>query len=172
MRAKIERRGFITLLGGAAAWPLAARGQEPGRTYRLGVLHQLPRTASQFARLFDGLRRQGFIEGRNLAVDPHGFGSSAQQYQERVAEMVQSGANVIFAGGERTLFEELSFQDVLKRNLRVMDPTAIAQCMEHDMPIVVFNYQKQGNIERAVMGEPIGTWVSTGSRPKPPGQAG
>jgi putative tryptophan/tyrosine transport system substrate-binding protein len=81
----MRRRAFITLLGGAAAWPLAVRAQEPGRTYRLGVLHQLPRTASQFARLFDGLRRQGFIEGRIL-VDPRGFGSSAQQYQERVAE--------------------------------------------------------------------------------------
>jgi uridylate kinase len=57
------------------------------------------------------------------------------------------------------LYQELTFQDVLKRNLRVMDPTAIALCMEHDMPIVVFNYQRQGNIERAVMGERIGTLV-------------
>jgi putative ABC transport system substrate-binding protein len=101
----LRRRQFMTLLAGgaAAAWPFAARGQEPGRTYRLGVLHQLPRTASQFARLFDGLRRQGFIEGRNLAVDPRGFGSSAQQYQERVMEMVQSGANVIFVGGDAAM---------------------------------------------------------------------
>jgi putative ABC transport system substrate-binding protein len=55
------------------------------------------------SRLFDGLRRQGFIEGRNLAVDPRGFGSSAQQYQERVTEMVQSGANVIFVGGDAAM---------------------------------------------------------------------
>src|SRR5438094_380552 len=101
----MKRRAFITLLGGAAAtaWPLAARAQEPDRIYRLGVLHQLPRTAAQFGRLFDGLRRQGSIEGRNLVVDPGGFGSSAQQYQERVAEMVQSGANVIFAGGDAAM---------------------------------------------------------------------
>jgi len=57
------------------------------------------------------------------------------------------------------LYHELTFQEVLKRRLRVMDPTAIAQCMEHDMPIVVFNYQRPGNIERAVMGESIGTLV-------------
>jgi putative ABC transport system substrate-binding protein len=99
----MKRREFISLLGGAAAWPLAAHAQEPDRIYRLGVLHQLPRTAAQFARLFDGLRRQGFIEGRNLIVDPGGFGSSAQQYQERVAEMVQSGANVIFVGGDAAM---------------------------------------------------------------------
>jgi uridylate kinase len=63
------------------------------------------------------------------------------------------------------LYQELTFQDVLKRNLRVMDPTAIAQCMEHDVPIVVFNYQKQGNIERAVMGERIGTLVTSEKKP-------
>jgi putative tryptophan/tyrosine transport system substrate-binding protein len=100
----MRRRDFIALVGGAAAaWPLAAGAQEPGRIYRLGVLHQLPRTAAQFARLFDGLRRQGFIEGRNLIVDPGGFGSSAQQYQVRVAEMVQSGANIIFVGGDAAM---------------------------------------------------------------------
>jgi putative ABC transport system substrate-binding protein len=99
----MRRREFITLIGGAAAWPLAARAQESSRVYRLGVLHQLPRTAAQFARLFDGLRRQGFIESRNLIVDPVGFNSRAQQYKERVAEMVQSGANVIFAGGDAAM---------------------------------------------------------------------
>ena len=59
------------------------------------------------------------------------------------------------------LYRELTFQDVLERGLRVMDPTAIAQCMEHDVPIVVFNYNKPGNIERAVMGERIGTLVAS-----------
>ncbi len=41
-----------------------------------------------------------------------------------------------------------------------MDPTAIAHCMEHDLPILVFNYRVDGNIERAVRGEDIGTRVS------------
>ncbi len=42
-----------------------------------------------------------------------------------------------------------------------MDSTAIAQCMEHDMPILVFNYRKDGNIERAVRGERIGTRIAS-----------
>ena len=41
-----------------------------------------------------------------------------------------------------------------------MDSTAITHCMEHDMPILVFNYQKDGNIQRAVRGENIGTLIS------------
>lgn len=59
------------------------------------------------------------------------------------------------------LYRELSYQAVREQNLRVMDPTAIAQCMEHDMPILVFNFRKEGNIERAVNGELIGTLVSS-----------
>ena len=51
-----------------------------------------------------------------------------------------------------------------EQNLRVMDPTAIAQCMEHDMPILVFNFKKERNIERAVNGERIGTLISAACR--------
>ena len=100
----IRRRDFITLLGGAAALaPLAAYAQEPDRVYRLGILHQLPRSAAQFATLLDGLRRQGFLEGRNLAVDPRGFDSRSEQYQERAADIIKSGVDVLFCGGDATL---------------------------------------------------------------------
>ena len=59
------------------------------------------------------------------------------------------------------LYSELSYNAVREQNLRVMDPTAIAQCMEHDMPILVFNFKKEGNIERAVQGVRIGTLISS-----------
>src|SRR3954466_11203535 len=59
-----------------------------------------------------------------------------------------------------TLFRQLTYKEVRDRNLRVMDPTAIAHCMEHELPILVFNYRNDGNIERAVRGEDIGTLVS------------
>jgi uridylate kinase len=57
------------------------------------------------------------------------------------------------------LYNALTYQQVQEQNLRVMDPTAIAHCMEHNLPILVFNYRTDGNIERAVRGEPIGTRV-------------
>src|SRR5215475_14415321 len=68
--SNLRRRDFLTLLGGAAAaWPLAAHGQEPGRIYRLGCLFTSPRDAPHYLALFDELRRLGFIEGQNLVID-------------------------------------------------------------------------------------------------------
>ncbi len=57
-------------------------------------------------------------------------------------------------------FDHLSYIDALNLRLQVMDSTALSLCMENRLPIVVFNLQQPGNIERVVMGEPIGTLVS------------
>ncbi|HEY6564519.1 MAG TPA: UMP kinase, partial [Pirellulaceae bacterium] len=57
------------------------------------------------------------------------------------------------------LYRELNYRTVLERNLRVMDSTAIAQCREHQMPILVFNYKKAGNIARAIAGAAVGTRI-------------
>ena len=59
------------------------------------------------------------------------------------------------------LYSELDYNTVRERNLRVMDSTAIAHCMEHNMPILVFNFRKDGNILRAVRGEKVGTRISS-----------
>jgi len=56
-------------------------------------------------------------------------------------------------------FEKLSHLEVVKRNLKVMDSTAITLCMDNKLPIMVFDLHKEGNIKRAVMGEAIGTRV-------------
>jgi uridylate kinase len=61
------------------------------------------------------------------------------------------------------LYRELDYNSVREQNLRVMDSTAIAQCMEHKMPILVFNYKKDGNIQRAVLGERVGTIIGNKS---------
>ncbi len=58
-------------------------------------------------------------------------------------------------------YGEISYNDVLRQNLQVMDAQAIHHCMEQDIPIVVLNYQKLGNIERAIAGERLGTRVSS-----------
>jgi uridylate kinase len=60
-------------------------------------------------------------------------------------------------------FERLTYLDVLKNELKVMDATAISLCMDNQMPIVVFNMTQKGNIQKAVRGEPIGTVVAGGN---------
>ena len=57
-------------------------------------------------------------------------------------------------------FEELTYIEVLNRELKVMDSTAISLCMDNQLPIIVFNIMEKGNIKRFVSGEPIGTLVS------------
>jgi uridylate kinase len=62
-----------------------------------------------------------------------------------------------------TRFDHLTFREVLEKNLQVMDSTAISMCMDHNLPILVFNLREEGNIRRAIVGEKIGTWVDSGS---------
>ena len=57
------------------------------------------------------------------------------------------------------MFEHLDYMEVLNRGIEVMDNTALTLCMDNDVPIVVFNLLKAGNIERVVLGEEIGTLV-------------
>ncbi len=56
-------------------------------------------------------------------------------------------------------FDDLSYIEVLNRGLQVMDSTAISLCMDNGLPILVFNMQTEGNIERALMGHSVGTIV-------------
>ena len=58
-----------------------------------------------------------------------------------------------------TRFDRITYLEVLQRQLKVMDLTAISLCMEHNTPIIVFNLKKQGNVKRIVLGETIGTLV-------------
>jgi len=96
----VNRRAFITLLGGAAVLPLAARAQEPGRIYRVGSLHASPRDATHHLALFDELRRLGFIDGQNLVVDAAGYGMSVERFSAHAAELVRDRVDVILAGGD------------------------------------------------------------------------
>src|SRR5207237_9652791 len=58
-------------------------------------------------------------------------------------------------------YTQLSYIDVLKKNLKVMDSTAISLCMDNDLPIIVFDLGVRGNILRVVRGEEVGTTVGT-----------
>ncbi len=57
-------------------------------------------------------------------------------------------------------YDSISYLEVLERQLKVMDSTAISLCMDNKLPIVVFNLRQAGNIRKVIMGEPVGTTVT------------
>jgi putative ABC transport system substrate-binding protein len=105
----MKRREFITLLGGAAVWPIAARAQGPGRVYRLGVMVGQSRDSAMVAAFFDELRLLGFIEGQNLTIVAGDFGLRDEQRPALAAEIVKLAPDVIWNIGStprtRTLQE-------------------------------------------------------------------
>lgn len=65
-------------------------------------------------------------------------------------------------------YSDISYQDVLRQNLLVMDPQSIIHCMEQNIPIIVFNYQREGNLERVLAGERVGTRIGPASETREP----
>jgi uridylate kinase len=59
------------------------------------------------------------------------------------------------------LYEKLSYDQVLRDNLKVMDASAVSMCRESNVPIRVFSYRREGNIQKAALGQPIGTLISS-----------
>ena len=101
----MRRREFITLLGGAAAWPLATRGQQSMR--RVAVIMVTPETDLQGqARLkafLQDFEKRGWTDGRNARFDIRWAGGSAERMREIVAEMVALKPDVIVANGSPTV---------------------------------------------------------------------
>jgi putative tryptophan/tyrosine transport system substrate-binding protein len=95
----MERRKFIAILGGSAIWPVAARAQTPGRTYRIGYLTFSSSRQSSFYALLDELRLAGFIEGQNLTVLDDGFGIVENELAAAAAALVKASPDAIFASG-------------------------------------------------------------------------
>ena len=96
----MRRRDFILAGCATIGWPLAAPAQEAGRTYRLGGLAISPRNSPFFVAMFDELRRHGFVEGQNLAIDWHHYGPRIDLIPEFAAELVKAQVDVIYATGE------------------------------------------------------------------------
>jgi putative ABC transport system substrate-binding protein len=97
----MRRREFITLLGGAAAWPIAALAQQAGRMRRIGVLMGLtaddPEGQRYIAALLKGLQDLGWTPGRNLQIEYRWAGSDSDRIRTYVAELVGLSPDVILA---------------------------------------------------------------------------
>ena len=98
---QLQRREFITLLGGAAAWPLAARAQQPGKLPTIGYLGATTTSAEsqRVAALVQRLREFGWIESRNLTIECRYAEGRSERYAELAAEFVRLNVDVIVTYG-------------------------------------------------------------------------
>jgi putative ABC transport system substrate-binding protein len=99
----MKRRAFILALGGAAAWPLAARGQQSGRMRRIGVLMPLPAddpvVQARVAAFAQGLQQSGWTIGRNVQIDTRWAAADADRIRSHAAELVALAPDVILTSG-------------------------------------------------------------------------
>src|SRR5436190_2853633 len=97
----MRRREFITLVGGAAvAWPLTAHAQQAGKMYRVGVLNAGPDSITPQWQAFEqGLREEGFVEGRNLIFEHRFAEGNLERLPAMAAELVGMDVDVIVVRG-------------------------------------------------------------------------
>ena len=98
MTAKVKRRAFITLLGGAAAtWPLAARAQQTAKLPTIGLVGgAIPSTQGTWIAAFvQRMRELGWIENRAVAIEVRWAEGHSERYAEIAAELVRRKVNVI-----------------------------------------------------------------------------
>jgi putative ABC transport system substrate-binding protein len=95
----MRRREFITLLGGAATWPLAARAQQDGRVRRIGVLEggaENDRDEQSNVGVFrEHLAKLGWVEGRNLRIDLHWGAGDNERMRAAAVELASLAVDVI-----------------------------------------------------------------------------
>ena len=98
---QLKRREFFTLLGGAGAWPLAARAQQTERVRRVGVLVASPADDAEFqarmAAFNEGLTKLGWTEGRNVQIDTRWATTNADDLRKHAAELAASTPDVLVA---------------------------------------------------------------------------
>jgi ABC-type uncharacterized transport system substrate-binding protein len=103
----MKRREFITLLGGAAAWPLAAQAQQGERMRRIGVLSPLasddPQAQARLKAFVQGLQQFGWVVGRNVRIDTRWASGNADRIRNYGAELVALAPDVILTTGSATV---------------------------------------------------------------------
>ena len=134
-------------------------------------------TMGQVAEPYIPRRAERHLEKGRVVIFGAGLGApyfstdtcAAQRALEigcQVVLMGKSGVDGVYDADPAThpdarKFDQLSYQEVLSRELKVADATAFSLCMDNDLPMVIFDLMTEGNIARAVAGEKIGTLVSS-----------
>ena len=95
----MRRREFITLLGGAAAWPLAAPAQQGERARRIGFLRAAPPPEHELDAFLPALAERGYVQGRNFVLVPQWGDGNVARLSELAVTLVNQGVDVIVTEG-------------------------------------------------------------------------
>jgi putative ABC transport system substrate-binding protein len=97
---QLKRREFITLLGGAATWPIAARAEQTGKVWRICYLSAVSRESSSrsYAALQQGMRDLGYAEGKDFVLEWRSVEGKYERFSEIMAELVRLKIDVIVTG--------------------------------------------------------------------------
>jgi uridylate kinase len=171
-RARADYMGMLaTVINALALQDALEAADQPTRV-------QTAITMSQVAEPFIPRRAIRHLEKGRIVVFAAGTGNpyfttdttaalrAAEIGAEAILKGTHSGVDGVYSADPKldpaaVKFEEVSHFEVLNRRLEVMDSTAITFCMDNRLPIIVFDVMQPGNIARALVGEPIGTLVST-----------
>jgi putative tryptophan/tyrosine transport system substrate-binding protein len=101
----MKRRAFISLLAGAATWPLAARAQPARKVWRLGILETISQSlnSANLAALRKGLRELGYIEGQNLLIEYRSADGRAERFPDLASELARRKVDLIVTRGTPAL---------------------------------------------------------------------
>jgi uridylate kinase len=173
-RARADYMGMLaTVINALALQDALESAGQPTRV-------QTAITMSQVAEPYIPLRAIRHLEKGRVVVFAAGNGNpyfttdttaalrAAEIGAEAILKGTHSGVDGVYSADPRqnadaVKFAEVSYLEVLSRGLKVMDSTAITFCMDNELPIIVFDVTAPGNIRRAVLGESIGTLVSSGA---------
>src|SRR5262245_43156017 len=99
MSANMKRRTFISLIGGAAAWPLAARAQQPAKIARIGFMRAAGPNEKDFNGFRSGLGALGYVEGQNIVIEQRYAEGAYDRLGVLSAELVRLKMDVIVVDG-------------------------------------------------------------------------
>jgi putative ABC transport system substrate-binding protein len=120
----MKRRDFITLLGGAVAWPIATRAQQGTRVRRIGVLMGFdendPVTKTMLSAFTHALADLGWTDGRNVRIDPRWYGGDTNRIRALAQELVGLQPDILVDTSERQLLSEIA--PGLKRAAIIFNP--------------------------------------------------
>src|SRR6266576_5414721 len=128
----MRRRDFISALGAAATWPLAARAQQPAKMKRIALVSSAGKVSAisvsgspNYRAFFEELGRLGYVEGQNLGVERYSGEGRPERYAELARDVVNTRPDLILVGGARLSLDFKMATTTVPIVTMIVDPIAL-----------------------------------------------